>query len=377
MSETTYCAEDLFSLAGRVNNQKRTYLLVNPLQAKHVPVSPAKTIRMCKALAKKLPASCRELPTLLIGFAETATAIGAILAKELGEQCSYLTTTREQFDAEQPFLYFSEVHSHATEQKLCTDRLEDMLRGAKTIILLDDELTTGNTILNLLGCLAPYLSADCRMVSASVINRMNAASREKFAQRGVEIAALCYSEDTDATEAEYTAKTTNLNAQAAMPCADGVLPQILRVPFASMPRKGVHTVAYADECAAVAQAILPLIPKKDGARILILGTEECMAPAIWAGAVIEQQTGCQVRCHATTRSPIAICDRDGYPAKNGVQLKSLYDPSRVTYLYNLDTYDAAFIVTDAHGEYEEGLKSLCGALTQYNTNNIIAVLIGD
>lgn len=376
MSEKTYRAEDLFSLAGRVNNQKRTYLLVNPLQAKHVPVSPAQTIRMCRSLAAQLPESCFDSPAVVIGFAETATAIGAILAAELGEACSYLTTTREQFDVKRPFLYFSEVHSHATEQKLCTDRLEEMLRGAKTLILLDDELTTGNTILNLLGCLSPYLSGECEMISVSVINRMNAAAREKFAQRGVKIAALCYSEDTDATEAEYTAKTTNLNASAAVVCADGALPQVVSVPFGMMPRIGVNAAEYRCACAEIAQTILPLIPEKENAKILVLGTEECMAPAVWAGAELERLTGAQVRCHATTRSPIAVCDREGYPAKNGAQLKSLYDPSRVTYLYNLSAYDAAFVVTDAHGEYEEGLKSVCGALAQYHTKNITAVMLG-
>lgn len=375
MSERIYTAQELFSLGARVNNAKRSYLLVNPLQAKHIPVSPGETISMCRALCAQLPDICRKEPTLVIGFAETATAIGAIVAAELGAQCGYLTTTREQFDTKQPFLYFSEAHSHATEQKLCTDRLATLLRDVTSIILLDDELTTGNTILNLLDCLAPYLYADCAKIAVSVINRMNAAAKDRFAARGVQIAALCYSEDTDATEADYTARTTNLSAAAALPCADGALPAVIRVKMSCAPRIGTNAADYARACRAISAQLKACLPQKADARVLILGTEECMAPALLAGAEMEAD-GCTVRCHATTRSPIAVCDKEGYPARTGVQLKSVYDASRVTYLYNLGAYDAAFILFDAQTDYEPGLRSLCGALEQYNTKNIIAVQIG-
>ena len=36
-----YTAADTLRIAKRYNNPKRSYLLVNPLQAKHIPVSPA------------------------------------------------------------------------------------------------------------------------------------------------------------------------------------------------------------------------------------------------------------------------------------------------------------------------------------------------
>ena len=46
----TYTAEKILRIAKRFNNQKRTYLLVNPLQAKHIPVSPKDSLSMMKAL---------------------------------------------------------------------------------------------------------------------------------------------------------------------------------------------------------------------------------------------------------------------------------------------------------------------------------------
>ena len=50
-----------------------------------------------------------------MGFAETATAIGARLAVRL--HAYYIQTTREQIPGVS-YLYFTEAHSHAAEQKL-------------------------------------------------------------------------------------------------------------------------------------------------------------------------------------------------------------------------------------------------------------------
>ena len=111
-----YAAADVLRLARRARNTKRSYLLVNPLQAKHLPVSPAKALEMMRTLGVKLRA---EFPDarLVIGFAETATAIGAMAAAQLNGACVYLHTTRESLPAGR-FLEFQEEHSHAVEQTL-------------------------------------------------------------------------------------------------------------------------------------------------------------------------------------------------------------------------------------------------------------------
>ena len=71
-----YTAADTLRIAKRYNNPKRSYLLVNPLQAKHIPVSPAAALEMMGALGDQVAAKYPEA-RLVIGFAETATAIGA------------------------------------------------------------------------------------------------------------------------------------------------------------------------------------------------------------------------------------------------------------------------------------------------------------
>ncbi len=44
---------------------------------------------------------------------------------------------------------FSESHSHATEQKLVKTDLDKIIGKTDRIIFIEDEVTTGNTILNI------------------------------------------------------------------------------------------------------------------------------------------------------------------------------------------------------------------------------------
>ena len=74
-----YSQNDLLRVAKRVRNAKRSYLLVNPLQGKHIPVSPARSLEMMNTLGGRL-AEAYPGARLVIGFAETATAIGAAVA---------------------------------------------------------------------------------------------------------------------------------------------------------------------------------------------------------------------------------------------------------------------------------------------------------
>lgn len=98
---------------------------------------------MMDALAIKVRLAYPGERLLLAGFAETATAIGARLAVKLNT--GYIQTTREQIpDVE--YLYFTESHSHAVEQKLVKDDLDANLHRFDRVVFVEDEVTTGNTI---------------------------------------------------------------------------------------------------------------------------------------------------------------------------------------------------------------------------------------
>ena len=58
---------------------------------------------------------------------------------------------------------------------------------------------------------------------------------------------------------------------------------------------------------------------------------------------------------------------DTYPLKVRYELKSLYDKNRTTYIYNIESSDRVFIITDAQGSEETGKNSLINALMKKNS----------
>ena len=288
-----YTAADTLRIAKRYNNPKRSYLLVNPLQAKHIPVSPAAALEMMGALGDQVAAKYPEA-RLVIGFAETATAIGAAVAARLGPDCLYVHTTREALDGD--WILFREEHSHAAEHRLCADQLADWIDRSPAIVFVDDEFSTGRTLINMV---------------------------------------------------------QQLPVKEAAPPAQGPLPDLRTLYTAEPlpdPRRGVAVGCYTDCCRAAAEELLSRLREElpDRGALLVLGTEECMYPALTVGSLAEQTGLCAtVRCHATTRSPIGICPDSAYPIRNGVLLPSFYGGDRKTYLYDLAAYDAALVVTDA------------------------------
>ena len=75
-----YTEKDLVAVAKRENNTKRKYLVVNKLQGKHIPVDPKKSLAMFSELAQQVKKAYADEKILLVGFAETATAIGSAVA---------------------------------------------------------------------------------------------------------------------------------------------------------------------------------------------------------------------------------------------------------------------------------------------------------
>ena len=89
-------ASDMISIAKRNHNIKRQYLLVNKIQGKHIPVDPNVCLDMLTEFGQKLKAHYPNVG-LVIGFAETATAVGAAIAAEYNN-AFYITTTREPIE---------------------------------------------------------------------------------------------------------------------------------------------------------------------------------------------------------------------------------------------------------------------------------------
>jgi hypothetical protein len=93
---------------------------------------------------------------------------------------------------------------------------------------------------------------------------------------------------------------------------------------------------------------------ESGKSVRVLGTEECMYPAIKIGEALENK-GHKVVCHATTRSKIDVLNSNSNDSAreitNRETLHSAYSTDRVTYLYNTDIKtDYLLVVTDSCDE---------------------------
>ncbi|MGW2521084.1 phosphoribosyltransferase [Streptomyces sp. NPDC001617] len=139
---------DLLGLALR-RNPKRAHLLVSNVLGKHVPQSPSVVYGYGFALGRRV----RELlgteeaaRAVVLGYAETATGLGHSVADGVG-LAPYLHSTRRPVAGVATAGGFEESHSHATSHLLLPED-PALLVGDGPLVLVDDEFSTGNTVLN-------------------------------------------------------------------------------------------------------------------------------------------------------------------------------------------------------------------------------------
>lgn len=373
-----YTEKDLIHLAKRFNNNKRNFLLVNPLQAKHLAVSPSECLGMLEHLGEKVATKYANAK-LVIGFAETATAVGFMVAKSLGEECNYISTTREMLP-QNSYFEFKEEHSHAVDQQLYTENIEKYISMTDEIILVDDELTTGKTVLNFINQLKecyPVIESK-KIIAVSIINRLNDENIEKlksnnivceYVIKPVDMDYVSYVEQFDINEqTDYFTKEVSLNNVETHRVKN----------FSRHTNKGVNSKIYQNECIDIAEEIVGNIKNRlcIEDNILVLGTEECMYPAIVLGKFIEDSNIVNsVKCHATTRSPIGICTDEIYPIKNGFKISSFYESERQTFIYNLKKYDKVIVFTDSNNDkaVEVAIQKLAEIFKSFDTTELILI----
>ncbi len=408
--------EQLVRTAVRENNKKRPYLLVNPSQGKHVPVSPHVALSVFTALAEQVEEQIgTQEPVLVIAFAETATAIGAAVAAKLQNPTMLMQTTREvtywnpssclhrdlshgstngqptvdpdeerkgkislgeerknealapEIDAEK-YLCFSETHSHATEQYITRDGLEQALKWAKHVVFVEDEVTTGNTILHLMEVLKEaYSIGEVTFGVASILSGMTEESKARYAEHGIWTRYLLHTDNAaiESTLGQYSCQGDKHPVGTTYTSG----PEVVEAwGMANIRSRAWRANAYDAACDALADAVCNAVPR-EAKNVLVLGTEECMYPGLRAGCMLEEQ-GHTVLFHATTRSPIQPSTELEYPLHSRYTLQSVYDAARTTYIYNLQAYDRVCIVTDAPEPEKQGLSTLLAALEQAGNTHV-------
>ena len=158
-----YQLEDLLGFAQRIN-PKRAFLFVSKVLGRHIPVAPSTMRDAFTDLASLVPDDLPE-PILVIGMAETAVGLSAGVHQAL--QTRYpnallLNSTRHaqhndaKGNSHTLLTTFSEDHSHASQHLIyqsADKATQAQLLASKTLIMVDDEASTGNTCVNVVTAL--------------------------------------------------------------------------------------------------------------------------------------------------------------------------------------------------------------------------------
>lgn len=358
---------DLTRIALR-RNPKRAQLLVSTVLGKHLPVDPrvvCGTGRLLGAMVARQLAGAAELPAqwaaaavatvrgaepgrllsalpdpaprpgvVTFGFAETATSLGHLVADQLG--APYLHSTRRPDGPVPVTAEFVESHSHATDHLLRPDaRLT--LAGDGPLVLVDDELSTGRTALNVVEALHTRFPRE-RYVLAGLVDVRSPASdavrAELAARLGCRIDVVSLVRGTVSVpdgSAERVARDL-----AGSPPLDGrgvdrpVAVREVPLPWpARLPPGGRHGFAVTDrpefEVTLPAAADALATACGDAGRVLVLGTEELMYLPLRLALALRSATRATA-FQSTTRSPVHAIDAPGYPIRRRIDFASLVHP---------------------------------------------------
>lgn len=378
--------ESLFSMALRVN-KKRQFLFVSKLIAKHLAVHPALALgtgsllasllmeksgqspipqnqqlvemiesgKVCLETTRKSLAYRTTLPekTVFIGMAETATGLGHAVFHHF-DDAAYIHTTREELIGVAPAFIFEEEHSHATSHKVFAP--EGMLEEAEAIVLIDDEISTGNTLLNLIAALNEQFPGK-KYISLSILDWRSDVQQQKLEgmakEHNLSIDVLSLQ------RGEFELHHSESPEEGEIRLLDGV--------GSTVPNRSVQYEPAAELQSSTGQRYLPFTGRfgltsashlaiedwaeKTADKLptsenpLIIGIGENMYLALRFALAL----GGDASVQTTTRSPIFAADEAGYPIKEKVRFK-LPDARDIDqFLYNISKMnpDRIFLLAES------------------------------
>ncbi|MEV7868381.1 phosphoribosyltransferase [Streptomyces sp. NPDC088124] len=340
----------LLGLALR-RNPRRAHLLVSNVLGKHVPQSPAVVhgtgVRLGERVRELLGAEAGR--TVVLGYAETATGLGHAVADGVRD-ATYLHSTRRAVAGVATAGGFEESHSHATSHLLLPED-PGLLASEGPLVLVDDEFSTGNTVLNTIRALHDRYPRRWYVIVA-LVDMRSAADQGRLAEFAGEIGARVdlvtlasgtvrlpdgVLEKGQALVARHEApvpvpgrraasdapESASRTSRVALEWPDGV-PDGGRHGFTPAHRAGLETAL-----PALARAVATELG--DVRRVLVLGFEELMYAPLRLAGELERTYGSEtaaeseaghggaapeVRYSTTTRSPVLAVDDPGYAIRS-------------------------------------------------------------
>lgn len=403
--------EDLFAMAARIN-KKRSFLFVSKVLGKHIPIRPRKGILVGVLLAARYEEVVKEKysqeretlvtqfmeeePSIeirpfiedgegpvIIGFAETATALGHAFFEAFTE-AEFFHTTREWLEDEEPAITFEEEHSHATSHRAYVN--EAILDRDREIILVDDELTTGKTALNMIRSIQSKYPRSTYTV-VSILDWRSDENVERFRllekELGITIHTVSLVKGTVEVEGEADVLGTEFEGPINTDTSQRVTflpiqnPSLITFgensPYTRFTgRFGLTAKVNQEANEWFIEAGKLLAKMRNGSKTLVLGTGEYM----YLPMKIAASMGDNVFYHSTTRSPIYPVTKENYGAQNRFSFVNPEESSVQNYVYNIsrNQYDDIFIFFEKKVE-KDSLQELLQQLKTTKISNINIVYL--
>ena len=335
--------EDYLDIALR-NNGKRRFLFISKRLGKHLPVNPNQVDELGYLLSKAYRLRYKDYKKenqMVIGFAETATALSHSFFAHLESSDFFIHTTREEIEAIKK-IEFKEEHSHATEQNLYIDNL-NKINNIDTIVLVDDEITTAKTCVNMIEQFQKIHHCN-KYVIVSVLNWITGDKKEEIDEKAKELNCEIefiylfngnfefeFNEENklqDKIESN-SRNTRDIEITNIKLDFEEYLGSKNYVKYTG--RFGINRNDQEKLMKIIEIEGLKLKPKYDKDKILAIGIEEFM----YIPMMLSKEIKGDVYYHSITRSPIIPNDKDGYPIRKKYKLESFYNKN-INYIYNLN-----------------------------------------
>lgn len=293
---------------------------MSKVTGKHLPAKPSTMLNTYKDLANLIPKSSE--PTLFIGFAEAATALGQGVYEAYNMPHSFYMHSTRFSTSHKKWFTFLEEHSHAPNHifyEPINQKLKKIMEKVTRIILIDDEISTGNTANNIIKELKIIFPTVKTYLLVSILDWSNRVY-DNFESLALHKGSFTF------TDKRIDITDKIISEPKIIKNLDTVIPY-------NFARYGIQHLNINVEKYVNIEEI-------KNKKILILGTAEFMYPPYLLAQYIENK-GIECYFQATTRSPINI---DGEIVSKITFIDNYFE-NIDNFLYNVidKDYDKVFI----------------------------------
>lgn len=295
-------------------NPRRAFLIVSRLLGRHIPARPSVMRGAMRDLAGMIPADLPQ-PILVVGLAETAICLGQGVHEELarrGRRAAFAHSTRQRIDCP-PLCRFEEPHSHASSHLVYRPEGVD-LAGIRSLLLVDDEVSTGVTLVNLAQALVAAIPTVERIVVASLTDWSGGSDWLERMPRPASCASLL------SGSLRWDPGPGRPEPDEMMAAGGGFGTMAGRGDSGRRGRAGASALRLPDAGG---------LALDENARVRIVGTGEFTYPPFLFAERLER-AGVDVVVQATSRSPVLV----GGPIASALRFRDNYGADVPNFLYN-------------------------------------------